>query len=271
MSTENFLRDFHEKHPGCTSQVLSTGLTADGLTSYDVVASGLPEQGPLEVLDLACGDGFLLERVRAPGRRLHGVDLSPDELAAARRRLGGDVALHEARAQKLPFADAAVDAVLCHLAFMLMDEIEVVVGELHRVLRPGGVFSAVVPGGAHDDAATAVFREVFGEILAEEGLPRPQPLGDDRTRSPEGLRGLFAGPRFASPVRTTDFLIQWRVPPEAVVEYFALTYGVGRLPPPARARWAERFRDRLRPLQVDGSVEHAKALCHLVAVKRAGS
>lgn len=272
MSTEDFLRDFHRKYPGCTSVVLATGRTEEGETSYDIVASPLKAHTPTSILDLACGDGYLLEQVRAtyaPTATLTGVDLSPDELSAAAHRLANtEVSLHEGRAQRLPFADATFDAVLCHLAFMLMDQIEEVVAEIHRVLRPGGVFSAVVMGPPHDDPATAIFRTVFEEILHEEGIAKPTPLGDARTRETDGLRGLFVSKPFQAPVEFRDFVVRWRVPAPAVVEYFELTYGVGRLPTETRARFATRYLERLRPLEdQEHLVLHAQSLRHLMVRK----
>ncbi len=56
---------------------------------------------------------------------------------------GDSVVLVLAEAQKIPLGDASADAVLCHMALMLMLPIEPVIGEIHRVLAPGGIFAAV--------------------------------------------------------------------------------------------------------------------------------
>lgn len=139
------------------------------------------------VLDLACGDGSLLVHL---GPRAVGLDFSREELAAtlAPRVVQG-------RAQALPFADASFDACTCHLAFMLFDDIEHVVGELARVLVPGGVFLALLGGGP-----TATGDDAFHRFLTILGRPeRRSPssqlgrLGDPRARSEAGWQSLFPG------------------------------------------------------------------------------
>ena len=56
----------------------------------ELIASlGRPLEAGAEVLDLACGDGGLGEALLARGLRYRGVDVTPEMVEAARRRLGG--------------------------------------------------------------------------------------------------------------------------------------------------------------------------------------
>jgi ubiquinone/menaquinone biosynthesis C-methylase UbiE len=76
-----------------------------------------------------------------PGVRLTGVDLSPVMLAAAAKRaagLGLSVDLREAEAERLPFDDASFDTVVCTLSLCSVADDRAAIGEMHRVLRPGG-------------------------------------------------------------------------------------------------------------------------------------
>jgi SAM-dependent methyltransferase len=95
----------------------------------------------------------------------------------------------QGRAQALPFRDGAFDAALCHLAFMLFDDIEAVVGELHRVLAPGAQFHALLGGGPVADGPD--YSDAF-HVFAEL-MPKAPPLGDPRAKRPDGWRVLFAG------------------------------------------------------------------------------
>jgi ubiquinone/menaquinone biosynthesis C-methylase UbiE len=93
-----------------------------------------------EVLEVAVGTGLNLSFYPA-GVRLTGVDLSPAMLAQARKRadeLGREVGLREADAQALPFLDASFDTVVCTLSLCTVPDERVAIGEMWRVLRPGG-------------------------------------------------------------------------------------------------------------------------------------
>lgn len=170
---EAFLRRFHDAHPGITSRALARA------GSYERLAARVPAGA---VLDLACGDGRLL---RLLGPRAIGLDLSRRELAAASGSCVGHAHLVQARAQELPFADRSFDAATCHLAFMLFDEIERVVAELSRVLRPGAPLFALLGGGPSADGDDAFHR--FARLMP----PSDQRFGDRRASTEAGWRELF--------------------------------------------------------------------------------
>ncbi len=98
----------------------------------------------LRVLDLACGSGAFLENLAAtfPRARLAGVDLSTSYLAET-RRASKVTALAQANAERLPFADGALDAVTCiYLFHELPPRVRPrVAAEIARVLKPGGVLA----------------------------------------------------------------------------------------------------------------------------------
>ena len=94
------------------------------------------------ILDVGCGTGFLLERLRraAPNVVLAGVDPVPEMLAAARRRLPASesVDLRVTSAERLPFADESRDAVIFASVLHYVREPRAALVEARRVLRPGG-------------------------------------------------------------------------------------------------------------------------------------
>jgi SAM-dependent methyltransferase len=209
VASEAFLRRFHAAHAGITSRVLARG------GSYEQLAAKVA--GAARVLDLGCGDRVI---------GTVGVDLSREEAALARRPCV------QGRAQQLPFADGAFDAVVSHLAFMLMDEPEAVVAELARVLVPGGGFHAVLGGGP-----TATGDDAFHRFLAL-ARPRGPALGDPRTKSEAGWHALFAGWR-------VDFE-RWEIdlsgPVDEVWAFLASSY---QPHDDVRARLAAEFGPRL--------------------------
>jgi ubiquinone/menaquinone biosynthesis C-methylase UbiE len=105
-----------------------------------------------DVLEVGCGDGNIwrenLERIPA-GWRLTLTDFSPGMVDAARAVLGDQAEYAVADVQELPFPDASFDAVIAnHMLFHVEDRPRAL-GELARVLRPGGTFRATTIGLDH--------------------------------------------------------------------------------------------------------------------------
>jgi SAM-dependent methyltransferase len=93
--------------------------------------------GPARALDAGCGTGWQAARLAALGYRAHGVDVAAALLARARQ--AGVARLARASIEALPYGDAVFDAVACcGSTLSFVDEPARAVGELARVLRPGG-------------------------------------------------------------------------------------------------------------------------------------
>ena len=143
--SERFLSAFHDADPGGTPRAFAhlpaTMAERAFASSYECLLDAIPDDAR-SVLDLACGDGYLLSLLaaRRPDLSLAGVDLSTGELEAAGRRLRGRAVLQQGRAQELPLPDDSVDAVVCHMALMLMDDAPQVLAQVRRVLKAGGYF-----------------------------------------------------------------------------------------------------------------------------------
>jgi ubiquinone/menaquinone biosynthesis C-methylase UbiE len=108
------------------------------------LGAALARRRAARLLDVACGTGRFLREVKAnhPRLRVTGLDLSPDYLAVARRRLQpwSRAWFVEGAAEAMPFADGQFDAVTCiYLFHELPPRIRrAVVHEIRRVLKPGG-------------------------------------------------------------------------------------------------------------------------------------
>ena len=122
------------------------------------------------VLDLGCGDGQLTERLIATGASVTGVDLSPEMLAAARSR---GIDAHEGSAESLPFADRSFDAVFSNAVLHWVRNQDTMMGEVRRVLKPGGRFVAEMAGHGNLAAVRVAFMTVLarhGHCDGEEGV-----------------------------------------------------------------------------------------------------
>jgi SAM-dependent methyltransferase len=96
------------------------------------------------VLDVACGTGVVAITAARAGAQLTGLDLTPELLAVARENsalAGVDIAWHEGDVEQLPFDAGTFDFVLSQFGHMFAPRPEVAVGEMLRVLKPGGTIA----------------------------------------------------------------------------------------------------------------------------------
>jgi SAM-dependent methyltransferase len=96
-----------------------------------------------DALDLGCGDGRLTAYVRA--RSLVGADVSEVALARARARLPGAELVLVDPDEPLPFGDGSFDLVLCAETIEHVRDVQLLLSEVRRVLRPGGWFAVTTP------------------------------------------------------------------------------------------------------------------------------
>jgi trans-aconitate methyltransferase len=203
-----------------------------------------PQPGE-RILDLACGDGVLTEKIIARGAELVGVDGSADMVAAARKR-GIDARVVDA--YQLNFT-SEFDAVFSNAALHWMKrDPDAVIQGVRRALKPGGRFVAEMGGHGNVAAITVALCATIekygakGEAMIPwyfpsayeyrqrleragfrtdyiELIPRPTPL-------PTGMRG-------------------W-------LETFVIPF-TNSVPKEARSEFLNEVTDRLRPVLCDAS------------------
>jgi ubiquinone/menaquinone biosynthesis C-methylase UbiE/cytosine/adenosine deaminase-related metal-dependent hydrolase len=101
----------------------------------------LPEIRGVDILDTGCGTGrWLAHLAECSPRRLTGVDISAEMLAAAKRKIKGDCELKLGNCTALPVEEESADLVLSSFVLSYVDDLESYVNEIDRVLRPGGSF-----------------------------------------------------------------------------------------------------------------------------------
>jgi SAM-dependent methyltransferase len=233
----------HRGRTGATPLRFASLTTSDGQNSYQVLADLIvPEHTAADhivhLLDLACGDGYLSElclNKLGGTAQITGVDMSSEELEAAQRRLHGhDVTLLLERAQHLSLVDRSVDVVLCHLAFMLMLPVEPVVAEVARVLKPGGLFAAVVNRPESSDVIHTAARTEMGRFFrhAFPHMTASPLVGDPRVATQAGLEQLFSPERgYTGAVDIHDFALVVEASADDMWAFWRDTYIVGSLDP----------------------------------------
>lgn len=104
------------------------------------VAARIPAEA--RVLEIASGSGYLAIELSRLGRtRIHGTDISADQVAIAGKNAGEagtSVEFSVADVRAIPFPDASFDYGLCFAAFKNFQDPAGALVEIHRVLVPGG-------------------------------------------------------------------------------------------------------------------------------------
>ena len=114
------------------------------------------------VADLGCGTGPAVAALAPCVRRVIGVDQSAAMLKAAHRRTSAleNVELRRGSLEAVPIKDGECDGALLMLALTYVEEPARVVGEMARILRPGGR-AVIVDLLRHDREA---FRREMGQL-----------------------------------------------------------------------------------------------------------
>jgi SAM-dependent methyltransferase len=96
------------------------------------------------VLDVACGTGVAGITAARAGAKVNGLDLSPVLLDHARRNASlaaADIEFREGDAEALPYENSTFDVVVSQFGHMFAPRPDVTIGEMLRVLKPGGTIA----------------------------------------------------------------------------------------------------------------------------------
>lgn len=121
-------------------------------------------------LDLGCGDGILtdilFDRIGCKPN-LVGIDPDPEEIDAA-RSYDFYERLHMVGGDAIPETDGTFDYVLSNSVLEHIPDLEPVIAEVSRVLKPGGTFYFTVPGpGFHENLHGSLLGQAREDYLDE--------------------------------------------------------------------------------------------------------
>jgi ubiquinone/menaquinone biosynthesis C-methylase UbiE len=136
-------------------------------------------------LEIGIGTGRVALPLVAAGQRLVGVDLSFAMLARLREKSPDQPPLVQADATVLPFRDGVFGGALVAHVLHLVSDWQVVVSELRRVVRPGGVL--LVTRGAQR-AGSGLHAEITRRARSAAGWTMPPGRLDDLAALDEYIR-----------------------------------------------------------------------------------
>jgi ubiquinone/menaquinone biosynthesis C-methylase UbiE len=173
------------------------------------------------VLDVACGTG-IVTRLAAPNvgaeGRIVGIDMNPGMIAVAGEQPppeGAPIEWEEGDAAALPFEDASFDAVLCQQGLQFMPDKPAALGEMYRVLAPGGRLGLCLWRSAEHSPYLKAAADALTPHLGAPSASRllaPLSLGDE-----DLLRGLVESAGFTGTAFQGIEFVRRMLPPEEAI------------------------------------------------------
>lgn len=170
----------------------------------DLFTEVLPT-GPLDILDVGTGSGYIAMLLAELGHRVTGTDLAEDMLERAQQhaaRLDTPPTLAVGDAVTPDFVEGSFDVVTNRYLMWTLREPSRALASWHRLLRPGGMI-ALVDSPWYKDGFTNTSNEHFSQYYDEqvrEDLPLAHATSIDPTRdmvSGAGFRDVVVTPLHA--------------------------------------------------------------------------
>jgi ubiquinone/menaquinone biosynthesis C-methylase UbiE len=129
-------------------------------------------QKGIKILDVGCGSGkqcFSYFNYLQGDAEIHGGDVSADLLNQAREnnaRTGNKILFRELNFnQPFPYESNTFDLLSCCFAIYYAEDIPATVGEMHRVIKPGGRLFTTGPMPANKQIFYEIIREATGKTI----------------------------------------------------------------------------------------------------------
>ena len=151
------------------------------IAMYNRVAKNLQLRGGDQALDVGCGVGGMLRHVaRQTSTHVTGITLGENEVAQANHLIEGDGLAERCNVvqgdcQAMPFGPSTFDGVYAVYALKYYPDLSRVMGEIHRVLKPGGRFVAYCLCKSRKfDPSSAADTKLTGDFEYSTAMPSLQ-------------------------------------------------------------------------------------------------
>jgi ubiquinone/menaquinone biosynthesis C-methylase UbiE len=126
----------------------------------------------LEVLDVACGPGYVSAAAAQIGAIPTGLDFSESMIRTAQRTYPS-IRFLEGDAQRLPFTESTFDRVVMNFGLLHLSKPEQATREACRVLRRGGRFACTVWAGPEESPYARIVNNAL-DTYADMSVPIPE-------------------------------------------------------------------------------------------------
>ncbi|NJN39977.1 MAG: class I SAM-dependent methyltransferase, partial [Gammaproteobacteria bacterium] len=170
-----------------------------------------------DLLDVACGPGYVAAAASALGARSTGLDFAPNMVRLASSNYP-TLAFRQGDAEALPFEAGAFDAVTINFGILHFPDADRALAEAFRVLRPGGRLAFTAWAESDRSAIAIAMAAITDHGRLDVDLPAGTPLF--RFADHAECARTLAGGGYRDVV-SRDHELVWRLPrPFALMEVF---------------------------------------------------
>ena len=206
-----------------------------------------------ELLDVGTGPGTLIAAAQQRGARVSAIDLAPRMVERARaRHPDTDIAVGDA--SSLPYPGASFDAVTIGFCLHHAADPGAVLGEVDRVLRPGGRIALSVWAAEDRLEAFGVAFAAVGESLPLDLVPNVQAPG--LGFEPGDYEGVLSSSGFVHPTARTLELSWSLTDGAAIFDGFDRFLDLSGQPPSIREEIRQRLDQQIRQRAGADGVAH---------------
>lgn len=198
--------DYHRHFGSLTSQTIMPLLDSVGPVGA---------AGKSNLLDIACGPGYVSAEAARRGWTVTGIDFSESMVALARRNFP-EINFQLGDAEALSFADGSFDAAVMNFGILHLAQPEAALREACRVLRQGGQFAFSVWTTADKTLGFQIVLDAVAEF-GDPNVKLPEGPPFFRFSDADESRRALAGAGFAE-AQILEIPLVWRL--DSAADFF---------------------------------------------------